>query len=291
MLATQLKEALKATAQVQWASVQGMSEKLASVCALSRDFASAHSWATSAMRGILGASILLLLRFAVLTPTASAAALQSNAGAPPQSSEVAMPSPVFSESLRPALQQVGNSVGQIHIDRWKLSKSWKAQLQSDADSIAQDLAHALPALFQQAQASPTTLDAQLRVMQNVDALYDVLVRLTMAADLTEKKSDAALLDSALDRLEAARKTAAGQLVNAAALQDRQLVQLQARVVANPAHEGVSGVHPRTIVVDNGVRRGTRHHTTHHKKAAVSTTSTKSGSNASQLNAGKPSPQN
>lgn len=291
MLATQLKEALKATAQVQRASVQGMSEKLASVRALSRDFASAHSSVPSAMRGILGASVLLLLRFAVLTPTASAAVLQSNAGAVPQSSEVATPSPVFSEPLHPALQQVGYSVGQIRIDRWKLSKSWKAQLQSDADSIAQDLAHALPALFQQAQASPTALDAQLRVMQNVDALYDVLVRLTMAADLTGKKSDAALLDSSLDRLEAARKTASGQLLSAAALQNRQLIQLQARVEANPAHEGVSGAHPRTIVVDNEVRRGTRRRPAHHKKAAASTTGTKSGSGASQPAAGKPSPQN
>ena len=80
-------------------------------------------------------------------------------------------------------------------------------MQSDADSITSDLSHQLPGLLQQAQATPTALDAQMRVMQNVDALYDVLVRLTLAADLTEKKSDAALLDNALQQLEAARKTA------------------------------------------------------------------------------------
>ena len=78
-------------------------------------------------------------------------------------------------------------------------------------------------------------------MQNVDALYDVLVRLTMAADLAEKKPAAALLDSALDRLESARKAATGQLVQAAALQNQQLVQLQARMQENAADENVSGL--------------------------------------------------
>ncbi len=148
-------------------------------------------------------------------------------------------------------------------------------MQSDADSIQQDLSHQLPGLFEQVQASPTSLDAQLRVMQNVDALYDVLVRLTMAADLAEKKTDAALLDSALDRLESARKAATGQLVQAAALQNQQLVQLQARMQENAADENVSGAHAKTIVVDNETRSGTKHRTVHHRKAAPSPAGTKS----------------
>ena len=156
----------------------------------------------------------------MLTPRASAAGLQANAATP--SAQVETPSPAISDSLRPALEQVGHSVSQIQIDHWKVSKSWKEQLQSDADSITGDLSHQLPGLLQQAQATPNALDAQLRVMQNVDALYDVLVRLTLAADMTEKKSDAALLDSALERLESARKAATAQLVTAAAQQHQQL---------------------------------------------------------------------
>lgn len=288
MRATQLKEMFKATASGQRASVQGMSKTVVSIRTLNSEFPPARSQSSSVTRGILGASLFFFLQFVMLMPSASAAGLQSNADAPSQS-EVASLSPTFNESLRPALQQVGNSIGQINIDHWKLSKSWKVQLQNDADSIQQDLSHQLPDLFQQAQASPMALDAQMRVMQNVDALYDVLVRLTMAANLTEKKSDATLLNGALEQLESARKTATGQLVREAALENQRLVQLQARVEENTSGQNVSG-HAKTIVVDNEIQHGTRHRTAHHRKTAHSSTDTKSGANAAQSSAGKPSPK-
>jgi hypothetical protein len=158
-------------------------------------------------------------------------------------------------------------MGQIQIDHWKVSKDWKQRLQNDADSISGDLSHQLPGLLQQAQATPAALDAQLRLMQNVDALYDVLVRLTLAADLTEKKSDAALLNSALQQLEAARKTATAQLVAAAAQQYRQLTDMRARVAAIQSSEQIS-TPGKTIVVDNGARHAKAHHTTHHHKKAT-----------------------
>jgi hypothetical protein len=288
MRATQLKEMFKATALLQRASVLGMSETVALTRTLNSEFPPARSQASSVTRGILGASTLFFLQLVMLIPAASATGLQSNADVP-SLSEVASLSPTFNESLRPALQQVGDSVGRINIDHWKLSKSWKVQLQNDANSIQQDLSHQLPDLFQQAQASPTALDAQMRVMQNVDALYDVLVRLTMAANLTEKKSDAAMLNSALERLESARKIATGQLVREAALENRRLVQLQARVEENTSGENVSG-HAKTIVVDNEVRHTTRRRTTHHRKTVHSSTDAKSGANAAQSSAGKPSPK-
>jgi hypothetical protein len=200
-----------------------------------------------------------------------------------------MASPAISESLRPALQQVGQSVGQIQIDHWKVSKDWKQQLQNDAMSISGDLSHELPGLLQQAQATPTALDAQLRLMQNVDALYDVLVRLTLAADLTEKKADAARLDNALQNLEAARKTATTQLMAAAAQQHQQLTELQARVQSIQASEGIS-TQGKTIVVDNELRREKAHHTTHHHKKPSPSTSSKSQANAAPSKADKPSPQ-
>ena len=265
------------------ASVQDMSEKPVSTRAQSRDHRTTQLICGWLMRGLVAAIFPLLLQ--VLTPKASATGLQSNTAPPPVQAEA--PSPAISDSLRPALEQVGHSVGQIQIDHWKVSKSWKDQLQSDADSITSDLSHQLPGLFQQAQATPNALDAQLRVMQNVDALYDVLVRLTLAADMNERKSDAASLDSALERLEAARKTATVQLMTAAAQQHQQLSDLQARMEAIQASSTVPATHGKTIVVDNEVRHGTVHHTTHHKKPSPST---KSQPNAAPPSSDKPSPQ-
>lgn len=287
MGATQLNEIFKATTLLQRASVQGMSKKVASTRILNSRFPSAYSRNSSVTRRILVASTLFFLQFVVLMPSASAVGLQSNADVPPQS-EVASLSPNFSESLRPALLQVGNTVSQININHWKLSKSWKVQLQSDADSIQQDLSHQLPDLFQQADASPAALDAQMRVMQNVDALYDVLVRLTMAANLTDKKSDAAMLNNSLERLESARKAATAQMVREAALQNRQLVQMQARVQENASGRDSSS-HVKTIVVNNDLRHETRHRRIHHRRAEHSSRAAKSGANAGSSSAGNPSP--
>ena len=280
------KAASKATAQMRGASVQDMSEQPATMCVSNCDSAAADFPIQWVLRGLAAATFPILLQVLNLTPKASAAGLQSYTAMP--SAQTAMVLPAISESLRPALEQVGQSVGQIQIDHWKVSKSWKEQLQNDADSISSDLSHQLPGLLQQAQATPTALDAQLRLMQNVDALYDVLVRLTLAAELTEKKSDAALLDSALERLEAARKTATTQLVSAAAQQDRQLTELRARAEAIQASEGIS-THGKTIVVENEVRHGRVHHTTHHKKPSPSTSS-KSQAKAAPSTGDKPKPQ-
>jgi hypothetical protein len=280
------KTVSKATAQVCVASVQDMSEQSATLCAPNCDRAAAHIHIRWVLRGLAAATLPILLQVLILTPRASAAGLQSNTAVP--SAQGGMVSPAISESLRPALEQAGHAVGQIQIDHWKVSKGWKQQLQNDADSISGDLSHQLPGLLQQAEATPT-LDAQLRLMQNVDALYDVLVRLTLAADLTEKKSDAALLDNALQQLEAARKAATTQLVAAAAEQDRQLTELRVRVEAIQASQGIS-THGKTIVVDNEVRHERVHHTTHHHKKPPTSTGAKAEAKPAPSTGDKPGPQ-
>jgi hypothetical protein len=281
------KAGSKATEKARAASVQDMPEKPATLSIPNCGRVEKHFQIRRVTGGLVVASALFLLQVLTAAPRASAAGLQSNAAAP--AAQVETPSPAISDSLRPALAQVGHSVGQIQIDHWKVSKNWKEQLQSDADSITGDLSHQLPGLLQQAQATPAALDVQLRVMQNVDALYDVLVRLTLAADMTEKKSDAALLDSALQQLEAARKVATAQLVTAAAQQHQQLSDLQARMEAIQASHPVSAMHGKTIVVDNEVRHDKPHHPTHHKKPSPST-SIKSQPNPAPSTGDKPSPQ-
>src|SRR6185312_15898717 len=98
--------------------------------------------------------------------------------------------------LHPALEEVSSALRQIQIDHWKISRDWKGQFSNDANSIQQDLNGTLPGLFQEAQQSPTTLESQFVVMHNVDALYNVLVRLTTAADLCGGKADSAVLNNA-----------------------------------------------------------------------------------------------
>ncbi len=210
------------------------------------------------VRFALATSAAIFLPFIMLAPAARAVPLQATSPA----------APAMNESLRPALDQVGLALGQVQIDRWKLSRESKAQLHGDASSIQQDLTSQLPGLFQAAQQSPAALAPQLNLMHNVDALYDVLVRISTAASLAEGKSDAATLDNAVQRLEAARKTADNQLLQAASLRDREIVDLQARMNASQT-ESPANVHAKTIVVDNRVTSRTRR-----RKSAQHRTATK-----------------
>ena len=215
--------------------------------------------------------------------TAGASALQMSPANPSANSvagaKMAVTQPALSPTLReifhPALEQVGEAVQQVQSDRWKVSREWKSQFRSDLDSIQQDLSSQLPTLFQTADATPAAIGPQLGVLHNVDALYDVLVRVSTAANLTASKQDAALLDDALQRLESARKTAASQLLLAASQRDRELLQFQAQQAAKAEAEAASEDHVKKIVVDNqarrrsgnqGTRRSGRHKTAQHKKS-------------------------
>lgn len=165
------------------------------------------------------------------------------------------------DSLRPALSQVGPTLHQVQISHWKVSRAWKSQLLSDADSIQQDLNTTLPMLLQTAQQTPAALEPQLAVMQNVNALYDVLVRITAVGDVAGGAEDATALDSTVQHLEQACKSASTQLLQAATRRDHDLAKLQA--VAKPPVP--SGTPSKVIVVNNEVR----HHAKHpaHRKSA------------------------
>jgi predicted component of type VI protein secretion system len=153
---------------------------------------------------------------------------------------------------------VGSALNQVQVDRWKLSRDLKAQVHSDVGSIQQDLSSELPALFQAAQQSPAALEPQLGVMHNVDALYDVLVRIATTANISGGKIDAAILDNALQRLESARKTAAGQLMQAASTEDQQIARFRASIQAAQAAESSADGQPKTIIVNNSGTHRKRH---------------------------------
>lgn len=194
-------------------------------------------------------------------PGLLSASVFAQAAAPPPASSPAQASAISDPSavLRPALEQVAAAVQQIRVDHWKVSKDWKHQLQGDIDSIQQDLSGQLPQLIQSSHASPTQMAPQMAVMQNVDALYDVLVRITTAASLGGNKANSVTLQDALRELETARKSASGQLQQEASLRDQQLAKLQAVVQANSI--GVA----KTVVVNNGKYTARRRKILHHKK--------------------------
>ena len=209
------------------------------------------------MRFVLAGSTILLLFFPIKTPAAIALQTDAPVAGAPQQNTAPVPDDIYGP-LRSALAQSGAALNQVQIDHWKVSREWKGQLQSDANSIQQDLTTQLPMLFQACRQSPGMLQPRLNLMHNIDALYDVLVRVTTAAGIAGGKTDTAILDNALQNLESARKTASAQLLQAASQQDRRLVELQARTQNVQGNESPAKDRSKTIVVDNRVTHPTHH---------------------------------
>jgi hypothetical protein len=189
---------------------------------------------------------------AVLAQTAQTPSAPAPAAAPAPSGNTTGPAIA---SLRPALAQVGDAVGNLRIMRWKAPTDLRESTQGDVGSIQRDLNATLPPLLDQGQAnsSPAApLAPAFAVFRNIDALYDVLLRVSEMASLAGSSAEAAQLESARATLESARAQLANALLESVTAQDTQLTQLRAQVAAAAAKAASQPVAaPSKVVVDDG----------------------------------------
>jgi hypothetical protein len=151
-------------------------------------------------------------------------------------------------NLRPALGNVQTVIVSLSISHWKAPGSTRAAVQQDVDSMQRDLSKTLPPLLAQADASsPAALSPSFAVFRNLDALYDVLLRVTETASLVGS-SDANSLEDARAGLEAGRAQLGTWLLQSISAQDTQIARARAAVAA-PAT--ASPAAPNKIVVDDG----------------------------------------
>lgn len=151
-------------------------------------------------------------------------------------------------SLRPALANVQAAIGNLSIAHWKASAAIRTASQQDVVSMQRDLNSTLPGLVTQAEASgPAVLSPSFAVFRNLDALYDVLLRVTETAALAGNESDAASLEDARAGLEDGRGKLGAWLLQSIGAQDAQVARLQAAA----AHPAAAPPPPSKIVVDDG----------------------------------------
>ena len=158
----------------------------------------------------------------------------------PGSSATQGPAPVTrmnatppSATLRPALDVLKTAMGQLKVDKWKASGPVRDEAQSNLGSVQRDVASTLPTLLAAADAAPDSAAKVLPVYRNVEALYDVTLRLVVAARLSAPSDQMSALDQALARLDDARRALGDQLQGIADAQDKQVVRLQAALKAIP----------------------------------------------------------
>jgi hypothetical protein len=154
-----------------------------------------------------------------------------------------------SDILNPALGQVSQAVAGLNISRWKAPGEVRSAAQQNADSILRDLHNTLPGLLTQADASPDSISAVFPVYRNIDALYDVLLRVSETADLAASQDEASNVGSALNQLESARKNLGDAIFSSAKNHEAEIVKLRATVAQNAAAAQPSAPAKTTVVND------------------------------------------
>ena len=152
--------------------------------------------------------------------TAQQAAPAAAASAPPAIT-------IATEDVRPEIDRLNQAVSGLNVPKWKAPNQVKDQTQSDIGSIQRNLKTTLPQLLDAAKAAPTTIAPAFAVYRNVCALYDVLLRVAETASLAGPQQDGVLLDTELQRLDAAKKSLGTSIFDAATSRDTEMVQLRA----------------------------------------------------------------
>ena len=145
----------------------------------------------------------------------------------------AAPAPTASETLKPALVGVLQTLGSLKLDKWKRG-SVREEAGSNIDTIQRDLEETLPPLLKAADAAPTTISKVLPVTRNIDAIYDVLVHVFEAARVSAPGDQIAQLQQAMDSLEKARIKFGNHLQDTAAAQEKSIVDLRTTVQTQQA---------------------------------------------------------
>jgi len=127
--------------------------------------------------------------------------------------------------LQPALDTLGQTLGAVKLEKWK-GGSVRGEAAPNISSIQRDLKSTLPSLIKDADTAPGAMSKVMPVSRNVDALYDVLLRVVDGARVAAPVEQVNALQDAMVGLEKARKALDERLLEMAAAQEKQVSDLQ-----------------------------------------------------------------
>jgi hypothetical protein len=176
---------------------------------------------------------------------------QAAPAAPAVAPASAQPAAFAIGDLRPILANVKTAVANLSVSRWKASNEIRTTTQQDVASIQHDLDDILPGLLTQAEAPPQNGQPALQpffaVFRNLDALYDVLLRVSGTAAFAGTPGDAENTEDARAGLEQGRAKLGTWLLQSIGSQDAQV----ARLLAAPPPPPAAPPAPAKVVVDDG----------------------------------------
>jgi hypothetical protein len=165
----------------------------------------------------------------------------------------AQPRSQSSLALGNSLQQVSiatahlrQTLDSVNVSKWKAPGDVRHTTQSDVYSMQRDVTDTLPGLINAALADPAKVSPAFTVYRNVDALYDVLLRVSETAQLAGASADASALEDQRAALEDSRTQLGAALLQSAQAQDSEVVRLRTAAVPAPPPAA-----PAKTVVDDG----------------------------------------
>jgi hypothetical protein len=162
-------------------------------------------------------SLVLLVGFA-----AHAVAQQA---APAADAAVQKPSAL----VTPALVVTGKAGSAVDLNKWKGSNAVREEVDGNLVSMKKDLEATLPPLLDASDAAPASAAAALPVLLNLDALYSVLLRVTIASRNGAPKDQNTQLEQAAVTLDNARRDLGDRITATVAANEKQVSTLQATV--------------------------------------------------------------
>ena len=152
------------------------------------------------------------------------------ASAQARSTASSTPAATLSQILKPSLDGLGQAIDALKLEKWKGS-SIRSEADTNVSSIQRDLQSTLPPLLATADAAPSTVSKLFPVQRNIDALYDVLLRVVDAAQFAAPSDQFTQLQQAMTTLGSARLTLGERIQEAALLQEKQVFTLQTTLKA------------------------------------------------------------
>ncbi len=153
----------------------------------------------------------------------------AKSAAAPASAPATQP-PTASGLLQPALDSVQGIVAAVKLERWKKG-SVRDEAGNNISAILKDLQTTLPPLLKTADTVPGALTGLLPLSRNINALYNVLLRVEEAARVAAPGDQADELQQALVKLGDARRTIDDRIEEAALAQEKQVADLRSTVKA------------------------------------------------------------
>jgi hypothetical protein len=160
--------------------------------------------------------------------------------AAPAGADVTLAEPLA--AVKPVLLKVNESLEKTHPQKWKVKGDEHEVDERNYLSIHEDIVDVLPGMLKTAQANPHSLSSGIAVYRNINALYDVLVRVEQTSELVGKE-DSPELQDAVARVETLRGQLVERLIALSVQQETRIADAQRVLNAQAAV-------PKHIVADD-----------------------------------------